>query len=64
MTISDGFHSIKVNFTKECIEEMEDVYPSCITIQSLDNRLISVQDYEIELIVPFNDIKNIANNSH
>lgn len=64
LTISDGFHSIKVNFTQECLEEMEDVYPSCITVQNLDYRLICVKDYEVELIVPFNDIENIAKNAH
>ena len=43
---------------------MEDVYPSCITVQNLDYRLICVKDYEVELIVPFNDIENIAKNAH
>lgn len=60
--ISDGFHTVKAIFTKECQEEMEDIYPSCINVHTLDNRLLCIKDYEIELKMPFNDIENIIKN--
>lgn len=62
--ISDGFNQIMAVFTKECQQEMEDTYPSCINVHTLDSRVICIKDFEIELKMPFDSIQNIDKNNH
>ena len=45
----DGYNSINVQFSKECREDFEDRYPSCVQIDRLEGPLVSVHEFEMVL---------------
>ena len=45
---SDGKHQIKCAFTAQCKEEFEKRYPMSTKIYDLNNRLVSISEYELD----------------
>lgn len=54
--VSDGFHSIKCQFSEVCRESFERAYPTSIRIFNIVNMLICVQSYFVELRCPNNNM--------
>ena len=57
--ISDGFHQIKCQFSKNCIDKFQSKYPGSIQIENIVNMLVCVYDYTLILETPFKNRNSI-----